>query len=243
MTAKRWSLVAGSAGLVGGLALGVTGLASAVSPSPSPGTSGSGSGLGSTSDERPLDHAKGERGLGRAGGLVSAVTSSSLTVRTPDGTKTIALNNATTYANGRASATRSIIKVGGLVFVKLVDPQAAAPVAAAVTVLPAHLGGFITKVDGGTVTIVDESGFTRTLTTTSATTYEKDGAKATSSILAVGALVRALGTVDADGTTLDAVTISMGRPTRGPEGFGGPGFGGHGRGQRPGPPPAAGVPG
>lgn len=246
MTAKRWSLVAGSAGLVGGLALGVTGFANAANPTPSP---------------APGSHQAGDRfrggpehGLGRAGGLVTAVTGDSVTLRTSDGTKTVALTGTTTYANGKATATKSILKVGSLVFVKLVDPAAAKPVAAAVTVLPAHLGGFISKVDGSTVTLTDESGFTRTLTTSGATTYEKDGVRATSSILTVGALVRALGTVDADGTTLDATKVSVGKPAHpafdGPGGFGGPGgpggpggFGHRDRGPRPSGAPAPGQPG
>jgi hypothetical protein len=217
MTTKRWTVVAGSAGLVGGLALGVTGFANAANPTPSP----------SPTKHQPGERRPGGPEHGRAGGLVSAVTGTSLTVRTPDGTKTIALSSTTTYANGETAATKSILKVGEVVFVKLVDPAATAPVAAAVTVLPAHLRGFVTKVEGSTVTIVDESGFTRTLTTISATTYEKDGVKATSSVLTVGALVRTLGTVDADGTTLDATKISVGKPAHadGPKGFGhrGPG--------------------
>jgi hypothetical protein len=99
----------------------------------------------------------------------------------------------------------------------------------------------------------DESGFTRTITTATTTTYEKDGATATSSILTVGALIRGLGTVDADGTTLDATKVSVGRPAHldnpkhfgrrgGPGGFGPGGFGPD-RGPRPSGAPTPGVPG
>jgi hypothetical protein len=242
MTTKRWTLVAGTAGLVGGLALGATGLASAGSPTSPPAPS--------QGKHQAGDRFRGgpEHGLGRAGGLVTAVTGDSVTLRTGQGTKTVALTSSTTYANGEATATKSILKVGSLVFVKLVDPAATKPVAAAVTVLPAHLSGFITRVDGSTVTITDESGFTRTITTAPTTTYEKDGAAATSSILSVGALIRGLGTVDADGTTLDATKVSVGRPAhldrpkhlRGP---GGPGGFGADRGPRPSGAPTPGVPG
>ena len=64
----------------------------------------------------------------------------------------------------------------------------------------------------GTITITDHSGFTRTIRTSATTTYEKDGVAAKASDITVGALVRAVGEVDADGTTLDATKVSVGKP-------------------------------
>lgn len=217
MTVKRWTLVAGSAGLVGGLALGVTGLASATSGTTVPGAAAAPS-------ARPDHPFKGDRGPGGprhmrvrgAGGLVSVVTGSSMTIRTPGGTRTIALNSGTTYYQGKTKVTKTALTVGDVVGVRLADPKAASPVAAVVTILPAHLAGFVTKVDGGTLTIVDQSGFTRTIRTTAATTYEKDGAAGKASDVTVGALVRAIGVVDSDGTTLDATKVSVGRPAKRP---------------------------
>jgi hypothetical protein len=197
---------------VGGLALGVTGLASAADPTPSPST---------VSPDHPGRHAgpgeRLERGLGR-GGLVTAVTPATVTVQTPAGPKTIGLGSGTTYYADRTKATKAILTVGDIVGIRLADPKAASPVAAVVTVLPAHLEGFVTKVDGSTITLTDESGFTRTVRTSSATTYEKAGAAGKASDVTVGAFVRARGAVDADGTTLDATTVSTGRPARGDHG-------------------------
>jgi hypothetical protein len=42
----------------------------------------------------------------------------------------------------------------------------------------------------------------------------KDGATATRSAITVGTLVRAMGTVDSDGTTLDATRVAVGRPDK-----------------------------
>ena len=215
MNLKRWSLVAGTAGLVGGLALGVTGFASAADPTPTPSA-----GVDRQDGAHPFDKGPGHgpkqgRGLGRAGGLVTAVSASSVTVRTPGGTKKIGLTGSTTYYAGPTKATKAILSVGDIIGVRLADPKAASPVATVVTVLPAHLAGFVTKVDGSTITVVDESGFTRTIRTSSSTTYEKDGATASSSAVTVGTFVRALGTVDSDGTTLDATRVSTGVPTKG----------------------------
>jgi len=135
-------------------------------------------------------------------------------VDTPRGTKTEALTPATTYRHGRATATRTDVKIGEIVRVRLVDPAATAAVAKAVEIEPAHVGGFVRAVDGSTLKLVDESGFTRTIRTSSATTYEKDGAAAQASALTVGSFVRAEGVVDPDGTTLDAARVATGHPAR-----------------------------
>lgn len=207
-SAKRWALTAGSAGLAAGLALGATSLASAEStPAPS-----------DKRMERPMGH---ERGPGHqklkhqmrgGGGLVSAVGADSLTVRTPKGDKVIALTKDTTYYAGKVKASKSIVKTGGIVHVRLVDPRAASPVAAVVTVLPAHLGGWVTKVEGNTLTLTDHGGFTRTVRTSNATTYVKDGEAATAAAVTVGTMIRASGVVAEDGTTLLANRVAVGRP-------------------------------
>jgi hypothetical protein len=217
-TRTRWAVAAGSAGVAAGLALGVTGFATAASPSPSPSTDRPLHQQGALRD-RLMDHLRG------GSGLVSAVTSDSLTLRTPDGTRTIGLTSSTTYYTGRTKATKDAVKAGSVVHVRLVDPRATKQVAAVVTVEPAHLDGWVTAVSGGAITLTDPSGFTRTVRTSSATTYVKDGAAATSSIVSVGTFVRAVGTVDADGTTLDATRVATGHPARGEGPAGGPGPG------------------
>lgn len=196
---------------MGGLALGVSGLASATTSA----TPGVVAAAPSAGPDRPD---KGEMRRAhpgaKRGGLVAAVTDSSLTVRTPGGTKTVGLNSSTSYYEGKTKATKAAVKVGKIVAVRLADPKASSPVASVVTVLPAHLGGFVTKIDGDTITIVDHSGFTRTIRTSSATTYEKNGAAGKASDVTVGALIRAVGTVAANGTTLEATTVRVGGPAK-----------------------------
>jgi endonuclease YncB( thermonuclease family) len=223
MTISRTHLALGATGLAAGVALGATGLAQAADPTPRPSA-------GTTQDLRP---GGGHRGMpfggklrgdhrGGYGGLVTAIDGDSLTVRTPRGTETIALNGSTAYYEGKTKATRSAVDEGDVVHVRLVDPRATKKVAAVVTVVPAHLVGWVTDVGGSTITLKDLDGFTRTIRTGSATTYVKDGATATRSAITVGTLVRALGTVDSDGTTLDATRVATGRPDkdepRGPAG-------------------------
>lgn len=154
------------------------------------------------------------------GGLVSAISASSLTVRTPRGTKTVALNDSTVYYDGKDKATRAAVAVGDLVHIRLADPRATSPVAATVVVLPAHLAGWVTAKDGDVLTITDHDGFTRTIRTSSATRVTKDGADSNLAAVTVGSFLRAMGDVADDGTTLNAERVVLGEPKKGARGPG-----------------------
>jgi hypothetical protein len=67
------------------------------------------------------------------------------------------------------------------------------------------LFGSVKSVSGATIRVTDQQGFTRTVVTSSKTTY-KDGATASP---AVGTKIIAIGSVDANGTSLDAATITL----------------------------------
>jgi hypothetical protein len=98
--------------------------------------------------------------------------------------------------------------------------------------------GTVKTVKGTTITITDQQGFTRTIVTSAKTTY----ANGLTAAPAVGAKIIAQGTVDANGTTLDATKIS-GLPTglTGPGGSAG-GPGGFGRAHGPNGPRPTGTP-
>lgn len=85
-----------------------------------------------------------------------------------------------------------------------------------------HMGGTVTAVGSGTITIKDHDGFRRQIKTSSKTVYA-DGLK---SPVAIGTHIEAEGTVDANGTSLDATTIHQASQP----GDGGPGRGGADRG-------------
>ncbi len=94
-----------------------------------------------------------------------------------------------------------------------------------------HLDGTVTSVNGSDIVIKDHDGFTRTITTSGSTTYS-NGLTASP---AVGSQVHATGTVDANGTSLDATTL--GTPPTPPAG----GHGKHGPGAGPGAVPGSGA--
>ncbi|MGZ4553631.1 MAG: hypothetical protein ACXVGN_08675 [Mycobacteriaceae bacterium] len=115
-----------------------------------------------------------------------------------------------------------------------------------------HLGGTVASVSPGAVTVTDRDGFTRTIRTSPTTTY---GSGLTAD-LAVGTHIHAVGTLDADHTSLDATTISKAPTGDGAmhegngakqegngamhEGRGAMHGGAHGTNANPGTPPAAG---
>ncbi len=90
-----------------------------------------------------------------------------------------------------------------------------------------HIDGTVVSVSGDTITVTDPEGFTRTIVTSSSTTYDNG----LSAPLATGAEIHATGTVDANHTSLDATQIgTRPKPPAGPAGKDGP---------RPPKPPAA----
>jgi hypothetical protein len=215
MTTRRTSLALGATGVAAGLALGITGFARAADPTPSPSTGpDQRQQLRADRGPGPMGHFRGHH-RGGAGGLVTAIDSDSLTIRTPGGSETIGLTSSTAYYVGRTKATRGAVEKGAVVHLRHVDPRATKKVAAVVTVAPAHIQGWVTKVSEDTITVTDLSGFTRVIRTDSKTTYVKDGDASTRSAITVGTFVRAVGAVADDGTSLDAERVATGRPAAG----------------------------
>lgn len=208
--AARWAVSAGAVGLIAGLGLGATGLAAASSSSPGPAEA-------AADERRPGGDRFGAKQLRKRvgpAGLVSAISATSLTVRTPAGTRTVTLNDSTAFYDGADRASATAVQVGEVVHVRVADPQADRPVATVVRVRPAQLAGWVTKVDGTRLTITDHDGFTRSISTSGSTAFTKDGQDSALSGITVGAFVRAVGSVAEDGSTLEAKKVATGRPER-----------------------------
>jgi uncharacterized protein DUF5666 len=71
------------------------------------------------------------------------------------------------------------------------------------------MAGTVKSVSGSTVTIQDVMGFTRTIRTTGSTTYTRGGQSANRSAVTNGAEIAAQGTVDKNGTDLDASKVAV----------------------------------
>jgi len=178
-----------------------------------------------------FDGPGGRGGPGRRGaGTVVSVTPTSLVVKGQDGSSTTyALTSATTYHRGQASEARTDLAPGDRVHVRLADGSTTARTAADVEEVVPHLVGTVVSVTADTIVITDGEGFQRTVRTTAATTYTKDGAAATRPAVTTGARVRSGGSIDSDKTSLDAATVDVLTKAPGPDGPAdgrrGPGFG------------------
>jgi hypothetical protein len=71
------------------------------------------------------------------------------------------------------------------------------------------MAGTVKNVNGSTITVQDFMGFTRTIHTSQSTTYTRGGQSATNSAVANGADIAAQGTVDKNGTDLDASKVAV----------------------------------
>ena len=209
----------------GGLVAGGFSIASAASPSPaspSPAPSSPAAQGGSGAGHHRGGHAgRWDRAAHRLGtlGEVTSVGSASLTVRPAVGAAvTYTTTSATVVRTGDTRSALSALHVGQEVAVVPVRAgtsgsstagATATRTARLVEVVRPGVQGRVTAVGSGTVTVRDRQGFTRTVDTSGSTVYRKDGAAATRSVLTTGQWIAATGTVDADGTSLDATTVAV----------------------------------
>jgi hypothetical protein len=142
-----------------------------------------------------------------AGGEVTAVDASTITVKGKGGTtRVITVNGSTVYRLGSASGTKADVNVG-----LRVDAQGtlSGDTFTAITVrikLP-EVGGVVTAKTSDSITVKHGDGSTTVLHVTANTTYEYKGrAAATLADITVGDRVNAHGTLRADGS-MDAVSV------------------------------------
>jgi hypothetical protein len=146
---------------------------------------------------------------GGTGGYVTAVTPTSVTVQSWNGTTTTyALTSTTTYTEGKTGSTISSLVVGDRVEIGV--SSTSPTTASSVSIELAMLFGTVTSASSTSITIKDPQGFTRTIVVGSATTYTQGGASSTLAAAVVGAKIVAQGTIDTNGTSLDALSVDIG---------------------------------
>jgi hypothetical protein len=141
-------------------------------------------------------------------GVVTAVTTTSLTVNRNDGTTTtFSITPSTVITEGSASMTVPSLAVGDTVDVTV---NSAAPTTALrINIVVATLGGKVSAISGNDITITGGQGFARSIQVSATTTYTEGGAAATLADIVVGSNIVAVGTIDADKTTLDATSVTI----------------------------------
>jgi hypothetical protein len=141
-----------------------------------------------------------------AGGEVTAVGSTSITVKKGGSTRVITVTGSTVYTKGKSAGTKADVKVGSEIRAQGTVSGDAFTATAVKVELPS-IGGSVTAKTSTTITIKKNDGTTATIHVSGATTYElkgKDNAALTD--VAVGDRLSAEGDLRADGS-LDAVTV------------------------------------
>lgn len=146
-----------------------------------------------------------------AGGTVSAISATSLTVTTPSGTSvTYTLNSSTTYSDNGVATTESAITTGEEVFV--IVTSSGSTTAASVNVVTLqprahlHASGIVSAVSSSSITIANYAGVSATYTVTSSTTVTDGKTSATLSSIAVGDYVD-ISTSSASSTTATSINV------------------------------------
>ena len=141
-------------------------------------------------------------------GVISAVTSTSVTVRGPGTTTTVlTIAPTTTFFAGSTPVTQAALVVGEHVDVTRLSTSLTT--AAKVTIQLATLAGTVTSVSANTIVISSGHGFARTIVVNSATTYSKGGSASMLSAVTVGSKISAQGLIASDQTTLDALNVTI----------------------------------
>ncbi len=189
--------------------------------------------------------------LPHAGGQVTSMSGSTITVKNPQGTVTIHTSASTTVQRADQSASLSDIAVGAQIHAEGTKNSDGSLNADAITIVLPRAGGQIKSISGSTITVTNPHGSTTmTIKVTASTKYVtvtlgSNGptqASSSFSALKAGAFINAEGTKNSDGSlTAEVVTIMPNAPSGkvGPGGpMGGPG-GNDGDGPHNGAPPAA----
>jgi hypothetical protein len=147
-----------------------------------------------------------------SGWVVPSANATTLTVRGFNGrSQSFTVNTSTkyTYADG-SSATAANATPYHVVNVTGTAPTTTggSPVATRVVIALATVEGIVKSDTAGTLTVVDNEGFARQVSTSSATCAQRRTTVSCAGI-AAGSIVAARGTIASDGTTLDATRVSV----------------------------------
>ena len=150
------------------------------------------------------------------GWVVPSASSMTLTVRTFAGRlRSFVVSTATTYEYRHGgSATAADAAPYRIVHVRASAPTTSGgnPVATRVVIDLADVSGLVTSDAGGSLTVADGDGFTRQISTGSATCKQRRHITISCGSIASGSIVTAWGKVASDGTTLDASRIDVTPP-------------------------------
>jgi hypothetical protein len=144
-------------------------------------------------------------------GTVTAASAASLTVQQANGASiTLAINANTTFFEGKHPVLAAALTTGE--HVNVTPSTLVAATAGRIDIVLIKIVGTVTAVNQGVITVTARAGFTGTVNVGLTTTYTEDGKAATLSNVLAGMKIVATGTVSADQTALDAISVAIGAP-------------------------------
>ena len=204
--------------LVGAILAVVVGAAVTLgaSPSASPATPGATTQPQPSGD--PGEPGNGLKGFGRGdhGGrgvfgsiTITSISGSNLSLETEDGwTRTIAIASATTITKDGETIAAGDLAVGDQIRFRQSRASDGTFTITAIDVVQPRIGGTVTSVTAGSITVTGRDGASHTITTTNSTTYRLGGAAASRSDVVVGSKIVATGSAGTgDSFTASTVTI------------------------------------
>ena len=190
------------------------------SPSVSPATPGA-----TTQPQASADPAKPDRELGKGFGrggfdgpgrfgavTITSISGSNLTLKTEDGwTRTIAITSATTITKDGATIGAGDLSVGDQIRFRQNRASDGTFTITAIDVVLPKVAGTVTAITADSITVTGRDGTSRTITTTSSTTYRLGTAAASRSDVVVGSMILASGSAGT-GDAFTATTVTIKAP-------------------------------
>lgn len=144
-------------------------------------------------------------------GTVAKVSGDTLTITTPKGAQTVTLTASTTFVkDANQTATRADITVGTAIEAQGTLNSDGSLTAETVHIISPHVAGKVASVSGDTITVTTRQG-TTIVYLTAATTVHKGRQTAAQTDIAVGDMILATGTKNADGS-LTASNVVIAQP-------------------------------
>lgn len=172
-----------------------------------------GGGVAGASEHHHGDFGGGERnrGAGQYCGITGAVSATSVTITSRDGTvTTFSIGPSTTFSEGTTSATSAALMNGLRVCVT--PSSSSASTAGAIDIALSKVWGEVTAVSGSTITVRRHSLLTENVVVSSSTSFTENGAPASLSSVTVGERILAVGVVDTTNNVLDALAVRIASP-------------------------------
>jgi hypothetical protein len=152
-------------------------------------------------------------GHGRFGAVtITSISGSNLTLKTEDGwTRTIAITSATTITKEGATIGAGDLSVGDEIRFRQNRASDGTFTITAIDVVLPKVAGTVTAVTADSITVTGRDGTSRTITTTSSTTYRLGRADASRSDVVVGSTILATGNAGTD-NAFTATTVTIKAP-------------------------------